>query len=90
MDLGTGLGHLPGHRTWENPWFSNINADTMSYLQQHKSNRGELSAINRGVGGWIKDKNKETHQKKKKVRKTGFFLSLLGATVPRKRMRVEK
>lgn len=71
MDSGIGLGHLHGHRIWENPWVSNINADTMSCLQQHKSNRGELSAIDGGVGGWIKDKNKETH--KKKARKTVFF-----------------
>lgn len=84
MDLGTGLGHLPGHRTWENPWFSNINADTMSYLQQRKSNSGELSAIDRGVGGWIKDKNKETHQKKKKLGRQVFFCLCLVQQFPEK------
>jgi len=64
MDSGVGLGHLPGHRICGTPRFSNRNADTMSCLQQHKSNREELSAIDGGVGGWIKDKNKETHEKK--------------------------
>lgn len=40
-------------------------AEAMSHFQQQKSNRGELSAINREVGGWIK----HTHTKKKFMKK---------------------
>lgn len=47
-------------------------ADTLSHPQQHKSNRGQLSAIAGGVGGWVKHKNKETQEKKVKI--TVFFL----------------